>query len=64
MIKEAIKTAVEGNNLTFETAKEAMDEIMRGEATAAQIAAFLTAHEGRVHRRDHGLRRRHAGAVH
>ncbi len=43
MIKEAIKTAVEGNNLTFETAKEAMDEIMRGEATAAQIAAFLTA---------------------
>ena len=43
MIKEAIKTAVEGHNLTFETAKEAMDEIMRGEATAAQIAAFLTA---------------------
>lgn len=43
MIKEAIKTAVEGNNLTFETAGGAMDEIMRGEATAAQIAAFLTA---------------------
>jgi anthranilate phosphoribosyltransferase len=43
MIKEAIKTAVEGNNLAFETAKAAMDEIMRGEATAAQIAAFLTA---------------------
>lgn len=43
MIKEAIKTAVEGNDLPFETAKEAMDEIMRGEATNAQIAAFLTA---------------------
>ncbi len=43
MIKEAIKTAVEGNDLAFETAKEAMDEIMRGEATSAQIAAFLTA---------------------
>lgn len=43
MIKEAIKTAVEGHNLSFETAKEAMDEIMRGEATSAQIAAFLTA---------------------
>lgn len=43
MIKEAIKAAVEGNNLDFNTAKEAMDEIMRGEATAAQIAAFLTA---------------------
>jgi anthranilate phosphoribosyltransferase len=43
MIREAIRTVVEGTNLTFETAKEAMDEIMRGEATAAQIAAFLTA---------------------
>ncbi|SHI21459.1 anthranilate phosphoribosyltransferase [Sporobacter termitidis DSM 10068] len=43
MIKEAIKTAVEGVSLPFETAREAMDEIMRGEATPAQIAAFLTA---------------------
>ncbi|UOO38108.1 anthranilate phosphoribosyltransferase [Oscillospiraceae bacterium CM] len=43
MIKEAIKTAVEGGDLPFDTAKEAMDEIMRGEATNAQIAAFLTA---------------------
>lgn len=43
MIRDAIKTAVEGNNLSFDTAKEAMDEIMRGEATNAQIAAFLTA---------------------
>jgi anthranilate phosphoribosyltransferase len=43
MIREAIKTAMEGEDLTFEIAGEAMDEIMRGDATAAQIAAFLTA---------------------
>ena len=43
MIKEAIKTAVDGNDLGFDLAKEAMDEIMRGDATSAQIAAFLTA---------------------
>lgn len=43
MIKEAIKAAVEGVDLPFATAKAAMDEIMRGEATNAQIAAFLTA---------------------
>jgi anthranilate phosphoribosyltransferase len=43
MIREAINAAVGGNNLTYETAREAMDEIMRGEATNAQIAAFLTA---------------------
>jgi anthranilate phosphoribosyltransferase len=43
MIREAIKKAVDGNDLTFDLAREAMDEIMRGEATNAQIAAFLTA---------------------
>jgi anthranilate phosphoribosyltransferase len=43
MIREAIKTAVGGGNLSFEAAREAMDEIMRGDATSAQIAAFLTA---------------------
>ncbi|MEL4105227.1 anthranilate phosphoribosyltransferase [Oscillospiraceae bacterium WX1] len=43
MIREAIQTAVEGMDLPFDTAREAMDEIMRGEATNAQIAAFLTA---------------------
>lgn len=43
MIREAIKTAVEGSDLSFDAAREAMDEIMRGEATNAQIAAFLTA---------------------
>jgi anthranilate phosphoribosyltransferase len=43
MIKEAIRIAIEGENLPFETARQAMDEIMKGEATPAQIAAFLTA---------------------
>lgn len=43
MIKEAIKTAIDGNNLSFETSRQAMDEIMKGQATDAQIAAFLTA---------------------
>jgi anthranilate phosphoribosyltransferase len=43
VIREAIKTAVEGYNLPFDTAKAAMDEIMRGAASPAQIAAFLTA---------------------
>lgn len=43
MIKEAIKSAVEGYDLSYDAAMEAMDEIMRGDATPAQIAAFLTA---------------------
>ncbi len=43
MIKEAIKLAVEGTDLPYDTAKAAMDEIMSGDASPAQIAAFLTA---------------------
>ena len=43
MIKEAISTLVSGNSLTFEQASGAMEEIMTGEATPAQIAAFVTA---------------------
>jgi anthranilate phosphoribosyltransferase len=43
MIKEAISTLVEGQSLTFEQASGAMEEIMGGEATPAQISAFLTA---------------------
>jgi anthranilate phosphoribosyltransferase len=43
MIKEAISTLVEGKSLTFEQASGAMEEIMSGEATPAQISAFLTA---------------------
>ena len=43
MIKEAISTLVEGRSLSFEEASGAMEDIMSGEATPAQIAAFLTA---------------------
>jgi anthranilate phosphoribosyltransferase len=43
MIKEAINTLVSGNGLSFEEASGAMEEIMGGEATPAQISAFLTA---------------------
>jgi len=43
MIKESIAALVEGKSLTFEQASGAMEEIMGGGATPAQIAAFLTA---------------------
>lgn len=43
MIKEAIGTLVEGKSLSYEEAYFVMGEIMSGEATAAQIGAFLTA---------------------
>ncbi|MFC1915520.1 anthranilate phosphoribosyltransferase [Chloroflexota bacterium] len=43
MIREAIDTLVSGNSLNFEQATGVMEEIMGGEATPAQIAAFITA---------------------
>jgi anthranilate phosphoribosyltransferase len=43
MIKEAIGTLVAGKNLSYEEAYFVMGEIMSGEATPAQISAFLTA---------------------
>lgn len=43
MIKEAIGTLVAGKSLTYEEAYFVMGEIMNGEATPAQIGAFLTA---------------------
>lgn len=43
MIQEAIKRVVEGQNLDFYTAKTVMDEVMSGQATNAQMGAFLTA---------------------
>ena len=43
MIKESIETLVSGNSLDFEQAQGAMGEIMSGEATPAQIGAFVTA---------------------
>ncbi len=43
MIKEAIARVVEGENLAEGEMVEVMDEVMRGEATPAQIGAFITA---------------------
>ncbi len=43
MIKEAIAKLVERHDLTEAEAEAAMTEIMQGEATPAQIGAFLTA---------------------
>ncbi len=42
-MKEYISKVVEGENLTREEAESAMKTIMSGEATQAQIGAFLTA---------------------
>ena len=43
MIKEAIEAVVNGRSLTFGQSTSVMDEIMDGEATPAQVAAFVTA---------------------
>jgi anthranilate phosphoribosyltransferase len=43
MIREAISAAVASRSLTEEEAAGVMEEIMSGEATPAQLAAFLTA---------------------
>lgn len=43
MIKETISKLVERKNLTKEEARQAMSEIMKGETTPSQIAAFITA---------------------
>ncbi len=43
MIKEAIVSLVDGNDLSADEAGRAMSEIMSGEATPAQFAAFVTA---------------------
>jgi anthranilate phosphoribosyltransferase len=43
VIKEALSKIVARSDLTMAEAKEVMSEIMRGEATQAQIGAFLTA---------------------
>jgi len=43
MIKDAIKKAVDHEDLTYTTAETVMDEIMGGEASPIQMAAFLTA---------------------
>ncbi len=43
MIKEAIGSVVAGENLSEKSMLEVMEEVMSGTATAAQIAAFITA---------------------
>ena len=43
MIRESIQKLVNGADLTYEESTAAMKEIMSGEATNAQIGAFLTA---------------------
>jgi anthranilate phosphoribosyltransferase len=43
MIREAIEKAVMELNLSYQEAYKSMEEIMSGEATPSQIAAFLTA---------------------
>ena len=42
MIKEALVRIVSGDDLTADEAREVMNEIMQGQATQAQIGAFLT----------------------
>jgi len=43
VIREAIQKLIDGADLSFEESQSALEEIMSGEATNAQIAAFLTA---------------------
>ena len=43
MIQAAIRQAIEGTALSQDDARAVMDEVMRGEATPAQIAGFLVA---------------------
>jgi len=43
MIKEGIQKLVTGINLTYDESREIMKEIMSGNATQAQIGAFITA---------------------
>ena len=43
MIKEAIKLAIEGKNISPEMAEEVMNEIMTGNASETEMAAYLTA---------------------
>jgi anthranilate phosphoribosyltransferase len=43
VIRELLARVLDGHDLTREQAREAMQEIMRGDATQAQIAGFLVA---------------------
>ena len=52
MIQETIARLLDGHDLTRAEAREAMHEIMRGEATQAQIAGFLVALRAKGERAD------------
>ena len=43
MIKEAIHQLLEGKDLSYETSRQVMEEMMDGTATQAQMGGFLTA---------------------
>ena len=43
MIQRTIERVIDGHDLSLDDARETMQEIMRGEATQAQIAGFLVA---------------------
>ncbi len=43
MIKEAILSLAQKQDLSYETAEAVMNEIMTGEATPVQMSAYLTA---------------------
>lgn len=43
MIKEAVKEIAEGKNLSYEMAKDVMNEIMSGKASDIEISSYLTA---------------------
>jgi anthranilate phosphoribosyltransferase len=47
VIRDAIIKLLEGNSLTQHEARDVMGEIMRGDATAAQIGGFLVALRGK-----------------
>lgn len=42
MIKEAIQTVTQKQDLPYEEAEQVMDEIMSGKATPVQMAAYLS----------------------
>ena len=63
-IQEALARLLDGKDLTREEAREVMGEVMRGEATQAQIGGLLVALrvKGETRGRDRGLRRGDARA--
>ena len=62
MIREAIIKLSNKENLSYEEAEQVMNEIMEGQASQVQMAAYLTALsiKGGKHRRNYRIRRRNA----